>query len=548
MLAIEVRLLAGRYGATAYNDRTVAEWPPHPGRLFSALVDTWADADEPNPQEHTDLLWLEQQPPPHIRCVGDEAVRRRRPVTVYVPGNDPTALAKVAERERKSLAREAAVQRWREEPNKRTERAMTKAVDAYHAAVTAASAADPAAPTSVLEVLPEYRNRQPRQYPVVIPDDPLITFVWPGAEPDPSRRARLDGLLGRVARLGHSGTPVACRVAADDAPAALYAPMAGGGLFLRVPSPGLLDRLESEFARHQGRRERRLPARLVEYGVPRPPRPVTLSGVMAGEWIVIPVESPPLQLSRSLEITRALRDALAAASPEAEEYLTGRFADSAGRPHVAVVPLGDVGHRWATGLVRGLALVLPKDIGAADREMIDRAVSEWQLAGAPVLLADGIAVSTGPPQRAAPVGGGPAALWSDLPYALRRSVWCRPSRRWLSATPVALDRHVPALHRAPEADQVAAELLVQACRFAGLPEPAEVTVIPSSALVGVPRAGGRDHRRAFPPFVAARSGRLRQSTHATLTFERDVAGPVLLGAGRYLGRGLFLPVDGTGTA
>ena len=38
MLAIEFELLTGRYAATAHNDRSRAEWPPHPARIFSALV------------------------------------------------------------------------------------------------------------------------------------------------------------------------------------------------------------------------------------------------------------------------------------------------------------------------------------------------------------------------------------------------------------------------------------------------------------------------------------------------------------------------------
>ena len=40
MLAVEVAFLTGRYVATAYNSRDEAEWPPHPARLFSALVAT----------------------------------------------------------------------------------------------------------------------------------------------------------------------------------------------------------------------------------------------------------------------------------------------------------------------------------------------------------------------------------------------------------------------------------------------------------------------------------------------------------------------------
>ena len=38
MLTIEVEFLLGRYAAADFRDRERPEWPPHPARLFSALV------------------------------------------------------------------------------------------------------------------------------------------------------------------------------------------------------------------------------------------------------------------------------------------------------------------------------------------------------------------------------------------------------------------------------------------------------------------------------------------------------------------------------
>ena len=50
---------------------------------------------------------------------------------------------------------------------------------------------------------------------------------------------------------------------------------------------------------------------------------------------------------------------------------------------------------------------------------------------------------------------------------------------------------------------------------------------------------------SFPAFrQKGRDGKLikRQLVHASLTFERPVAGPVMLGTGRFLGLGLMRPV------
>src|SRR5262249_21665873 len=86
MLALEVEFLLGRYVATNYRDREKAEWPPHPERLFSALV---AAANESGlgKSARAALLWLESLTPPCI--FADPQPGEPTTVTVYVPVNDP---------------------------------------------------------------------------------------------------------------------------------------------------------------------------------------------------------------------------------------------------------------------------------------------------------------------------------------------------------------------------------------------------------------------------------------------------------------------------
>ena len=77
--------------------------------------------------------------------------------------------------------------------------------------------------------------------------------------------------------------------------------------------------------------------------------------------------------------------------------------------------------------------------------------------------------------------------------------------------------------------------MVDACRFAGLPEPASVSV-------GFdPPARGGSHASDYPAFVQSSGKRLL--LHAIVEFEQPVAGPVVLGSGRFRGLGLMLPVD-----
>src|SRR4051812_21490615 len=91
MFAIRVDLLAGRYAATEYNDRDRAEWPPHPARLFSALVATWADGQPGTSEGDAELAalrWLEEQGAPVIVASPIERAGVRNAAVVFVPVND----------------------------------------------------------------------------------------------------------------------------------------------------------------------------------------------------------------------------------------------------------------------------------------------------------------------------------------------------------------------------------------------------------------------------------------------------------------------------
>ena len=48
----------GIYWASAFDDRTAAEWPPHPARFFYSMVDAWAGDGRPAAGRDA-LLWIE---------------------------------------------------------------------------------------------------------------------------------------------------------------------------------------------------------------------------------------------------------------------------------------------------------------------------------------------------------------------------------------------------------------------------------------------------------------------------------------------------------
>ena len=84
MLIIEVQYLTGRAVATNRESRREPEWPPHPQRLFAALVAACHEC-EFGDAGRAALEWLEQLSPPSLAV--SEAATRKGPET-YVPVND----------------------------------------------------------------------------------------------------------------------------------------------------------------------------------------------------------------------------------------------------------------------------------------------------------------------------------------------------------------------------------------------------------------------------------------------------------------------------
>jgi CRISPR-associated protein Csb2 len=59
MLCLEVEFLTGVSVAATPYACDEAEWPPHPDRLFRALVAAWGRDDPPDDAERRALEWLE---------------------------------------------------------------------------------------------------------------------------------------------------------------------------------------------------------------------------------------------------------------------------------------------------------------------------------------------------------------------------------------------------------------------------------------------------------------------------------------------------------
>lgn len=502
MLAIEVELLTGRYAATAHNDRSRAEWPPHPARLFSAFVAALHEHDPVDADERKALLWLESQQPPSLDVDLDiaEDNGRRSVLDVFVPVNDVVMVFK-----------------------------KVKGVEKLNAS-------DP-----LSTGIP--RTKQARSFPVIVPARPCFVLVWPMDVPT-ELRAALDRLCARVTRLGHSSSLVRC-VIVDRPITPTLVPDENGDVVLRTVGANQLDRLETEFKRHQGVENRVLPAIPKRYGRLKPVASDPFAeSVFSNDWIVFErIGGARLLSSRGTDLSRALRDSLLEqhGSKTLPASLSGHRQDGSvtDQPHIALMALPFVGHEHADASVKGCAIVVPREIFGSDRETLLRLIGTWER------------------DRAIDAEGTMELAGEDLPtvrikrielaamQTLRPTTWCRPAQRFITATPIALDRNPGNLRNnqhgaAHKASIEAQRYVADACERIGLPRPISVEVSLTPLLPGAQPV------HAFPPWPN-RPGRIaRVRVHADILFAEKVRGPVLLGAGRFFGLGLCLPIHEEG--
>ena len=483
-LVLEIEFLTGVCRAAREPGNDAPDWPPQPDRVFSALVSAWAARGE-RPEERAALEWLEEQPPPAIHA--SDHTSRTAP-DVFVPPNDPKA---------------------------------SKATKTY------------------LKVMPDRRPRQPRRFPVARPEDPVMALIWQ-AVPEAPLFDALDTLARYVGYVGHSASLTRCRFLAADVPTRSHPAQPAR----RHVYPGRLRELE--------RAHRANPVRPVI----RPGAPVFSPTVAIerspDDWLVLEVlhgEAPDTHapdIRASAIVCRVLRQALMSGyrkiglEDAIPQVVSGHAPDGTPTrlPHLAIAPLAFAGFPHADGRVLGFAVIPPRGT-TFDRIDGFRAAFESVARYRPdeerrVLKLEGQPLNE-------PLCLAPAPNDRAQKRSLSSGPYMRPSRLWASATPIVLERH---LKRKDDAE--VRELVARACDHAGLPrpDPERVQVGKHSAVDGIPPARPLAGEPRWNRWKTPKSLASRQLVHAVIDFERDVCGPVLLGAGRFTGLGLCRGVRG----
>lgn len=571
--------LTGRVFASSVASRERCEWPPHPARVFMAMAAAWyetapggEDADaEAHRAEGDALRWLEALPEPDLLTPPIPSAADRSLVEVYVPVNDKAGPAKGTLQSAPGLTRSRQARhfptrfvgrapyalRWHgvapsEETLGALQRLAAKVSRIGHSAsLVAMWVADPRdagllADLDVWQVDDGVPDLHFRRMSAGMLDALAERTGIPRIE-------RFAAHLWRVldAQLAYenakvSGDRAAKQAGNRDLKAAKQAFEEATGLPYgkKVNPPS---RLRPQIGLWSGYRRTR-------------PEPAGVVGTCFDpDVLILAAEAPTLTLplETTVQVAGALRATIMAGSGEqpVPGWVSGHAPDGApargGDAHLALFPLPFVGAH-ADGHLLGFALAFPRQVA---REARGRVLGP--------LLVDAEGESSEVRLRLGTLGVWTLRRrgWDERRRALDPESWTampRGSTVWASVTPVVLDR----FPKTPRHDVTAwrAEvcgLIAGSCGRIGLPSPVEIDVDTTSWHPGAPRAiaktrplrgpGAVGRARlgdGYPPYRAERGVAAPPQVHALLRFGEPVIGPMLLGAGRYRGLGLFKPLRG----
>ena len=502
-LLFTVRFHEGRYHGL--DNRKAAEWPPAPARLFQALMAGSAQGAEVPQATAMALDWLEQLPPPVIAAPPGT---QGQAFTSYVPNNDLDA----------ELAKGKA-------PN----------IDNAVAAIRIGK--------SIRPTLFDHGT-------------PILYFWFFNG--DDREATTLAFAANRLYQLGRGVDLAWAQGEVTDSESAkqrmaehggiLYMPLEAGnpGRELLCPRPGLRNSLVAHF---DGMRTRFRPSgdnRRRSHLFVQPPKPrlAKVAYNAARHRFMFELREPSAKrefatwsLKSVTDLVQAVRDQAASSlcdklpdlADKVKRYLVGREAQSSDKARrVQIVPIPSIGHEHADLGIRRLAVYVPQ---SCPLEADDLA---WAFAQVAWVDADGV-------------------IFRELQRTDDRSMTERfetSSQRWRSLTPLALPmaerRRIDPEYRSEEAkgasertaeEARACAAVRQALRHTG------ITTLPAN--IRVQREPYDNHGVRAELFATGTRFNKHALWHAEITFPKPVAGPLLLGNGRFLGLGLMRPHDET---
>jgi len=489
-LVLEIEYLTGVAFAAIGPDSDIPDWPPQPDRIFSALVATWGARGEKD-EEGVALKWLEELSGPRINASGAEP--RTAPAS-FVPPNDPKT-----------------------------------------------------GTSGNRSVLPLFRVRQPRRFPAARPHDSIVRLYWSGIEPDDKTFSLLSQLAADTSYVGHSASLTRCCFLRSDVAAPPDAQQPKRKIY-----SGRFDELRRDYARFVKSRGKvgrpQQGARVAQKSKSNETNP---ESYFCRDWLVLEhVGGDMPDVRAAALLAKEIRDTLLSGyrrigmADRIPELVSGHMQDGrpTREPHLAIVPLAFAGNNiYADGRVLGFALVPPLNSGLfADGDFLRamRAIAPFDAAQQRRTLQElqeTIKLRRFGLKLAPTLDPGRRSL-DSTPYT-------RAASTFGTVTPIVLDRHLKEKGGARQEEVIAQ--IKSACVNIGLPEPDAVIPDKHSAIEGVPSAQPSGNAPEWMRWRLPVSLASRPLVHAVIHFSAPVEGPVILGAGRFVGLGLCRPIAST---
>jgi len=580
-LTIGWEYLTGYAVATDPSSRERAEWPPHPGRVFMAMAAAWFETAPGNGASHEPahvaegeaLRWLETLGDPELALPLSECVNARSNVTVYVPVNDRAGPSAAMLQSAPAISRSKrprnfprvhvgdapCVMHWLEAEGVDEHR---EALDRLCGKVTRIGHSSSLVRMWVAnDVDQDHADGTERWRPVETMGTWHCRKISDGtldALPVQTQIPRLQRFADLVWRIEDAQRAADEAKAGGDASA-----MKSAKQHLKQAKKSYKEEFGETFKKSASPPPRLRPTLGLWSGYRRADAVAVESDVGATRFdtdvlVLRQLAGPELPVVSTLALTRALRGAVMTHSgiQPVPAWVSGHYADGSAcdndAGHLACIALPFVGHEHADGHLLSAGLVFPRAVDRRDRGKV-----------LGPLLMD----SDGQPRQVELKLGRLGVWtvqkrdWNEQRETLQPETWTahpNGATTWASVTPVVLDRFPKTdrvKDRAGWAGEVAG-IIQAACIRIGLPEPRDIDIDTTCWHRGGSRAVGKrrplrghDGNDAalgdgFPFYPAKGTNASRPQLHVWLKFAEPVVGPVLLGAGRYLGYGLCRPWHG----
>jgi CRISPR-associated protein Csb2 len=378
--------------------------------------------------------------------------------------------------------------------------------------------------------LPEDRVRKVRSFPSATLSHPEVYFEW-AQSPKPKLIPAFERILDATTSLGHPASLVEAAIV-ESVPQSghrVWHPNSGTGIRIRISHKNRLDELIESYKlfKSTGNKVfRPSNGTSVLYSETRE-RSESATPSLFGPMIVLRRDhGPKASLQSALSITSALRSAVMAYAPQpCPEFLSGHSIHSteenpirSENQHLAFVPLANVSAPYAKGEILGVAAVMPRSLTTDERAICWDTVEQIK-------------------ELRMPWGNWLVSITDaeEPTKGLRQEKWAARGKIWSTVTPFVFDKY-PKDPYGAEAEETARTAL----KRVGLPEPVEIDLHYNPWHTGALKAS------AYPPAPARQGKSRRYHCHVWVRFENVLQGPVIAGAGRFYGYGLFLPLHHSG--